>query len=186
MGQSVLLVAVVPPRAYIRVRGRGSFQVGPALKKFVASAMRQGCRTFILDMQACEGMDSTFMGVLAGSALRLRKDACRGEVIMVNLDAKNVSLLETLGLANVVTLVRTPLNDGQRRELGLSPDGEMAMDRLETDGHDRDTAARTMLKAHQDLIRIDPRNEPRFEDVMTYLQEELRRKGVAESTHGEK
>ncbi len=185
MGESSLWVAVVPPRAYVRVRGRGSFQVGPALKQFVASAMHQGCRTLIIDMEECSGMDSTFMGVMAGAALRLRKNECPGEVLVVNLDSKNVSLLETLGMANVVQMMPSPLSDDQRRRLGLPPADESAMNRLETDNHDRDTAARTMLKAHRDLIRLDPENQPRFENVMTYLQAELRRKGAAESIEGE-
>lgn len=185
MEQNSLLVAIVPPQAFVRVRGRGSFQVSPALKKFTVSAMRQGCRTFVLDMEECEGMDSTFMGVLAGTALRLRKDLCPGEIVMINLDSKNISLLETLGLSKVLQMVKTPLSDDQRRRIGLPQGDQGAMQRLETGDHDRDTAARTMLKAHQDLIRADPENQPRFENVLTYLQEELLRKGADSSTDGE-
>ncbi len=185
MEQDSLLVAIVPPRAFVRVQGRGSFQVSPALKKFSVSAIRHGCRIMVIDLEQCLGMDSTFMGVLAGIALRLRKQDNSGDLVLINMDAKNISLLETLGLSKVVHIIKDPLSDVQRRCLGLWPADSQTMDRLETGGESRDSAARTMLKAHQDLIRVDPDNQPRFENVLTYLQEELHRSGRKSSAEGE-
>ncbi len=185
MEQNSLRVATVPPRAFVRVQGRGSFQVSPALKKFSTSAIRQGCRTFVVDLEQCVGMDSTFMGVLAGIALRLRKQEKSGDVWLVNLDSKNISLLETLGLSNVVHMVKSPLSDEQRCRLGLPPVDSRDMDRLETGGESRDSATRTMLAAHQDLICVDPHNQPRFKNVVAFLQEDMRRAGTEPDDDGE-
>ena len=68
-------VAFVEKMAIIRVEGRGSFKVGTALKQFGQSAAEQGCVAAVLDMTSCVGMDSTFMGVLAGMATRLKDSA---------------------------------------------------------------------------------------------------------------
>lgn len=174
MEQESLFVAINPPRAFVRVHGRGSFQVSPDLKKFFESAMRNGCREVIVDMQACLGMDSTFMGVLAGIAMRLRKQSPAGVAVMINLDAKNNGLLETLGLARVVRLIRAPLSEDQRLRYGLPPDSD-ALGRLDAQGADRELKARTMLDAHEDLVAVAPDNLPRFKDVLTYLREEVRR-----------
>lgn len=174
MGQDALSVAIVPPRAYVRVQGRGSFHISPALKKFADSAMRRGCRVFVIDMETCAAMDSTFMGVIAGIAMRLRRIPDRGETFLVNLDTKNAGLLETLGLANVLHLLRAPLTDEQRQKLGL-PRDEETMERLEPEKDSRTETARTMLAAHENLVAVSQDNLPRFQDVLTYLRNDIRR-----------
>ncbi len=174
MEQDTLAVAVAPPAAYVQVHGRGSFKVSPALKKFVGSAIGQGCRTIVMDMADCLGMDSTFMGVLAGIAMRLRKDACPGEVVVINLDAKNTGLLETLGLSKVVRLLRTPLSSEQRHRFAV-PLSATGMEPLNVADADRETTARTMLAAHEDLVEVSPENLPRFQDVLAYLKADIRR-----------
>ncbi len=175
MDQDSLMVAVVLPRAYVRVQGRGSFQLGTALKKFALSAVSRGCRMFVIDMEECIGMDSTFMGVMAGIAMRLRKHAEQGEMVIVNLDAKNAGLLKTLGLANVVHMIMAPLSEEQRRRIGLPRNESEGLERIPTGREDRIITARTMLSAHEHLVEASSENEPRFKEVLKYLEEDIRR-----------
>src|SRR5450631_2319235 len=60
------------PEVWIRVEGRGSFQNSPALKEFSRKLIDEGRRKFVVDLKSCLAMDSTFMGTLAGLAIRLR------------------------------------------------------------------------------------------------------------------
>ncbi len=168
-----LLVAVCQPAAFIRVQGRGSFKISTAMKEFAGAAIDQGCTRLVLDMAECVGMDSTFMGVLAGLAVRLRQKS--GGIIMVNLSLRTRGLLATLGLDQVIE----PHMSGDT-PADVQPFLGAAPGRLESlDTRERSTrvTTETMLEAHQDLVRLSPENLPKFKDVLTFLREDLKREG---------
>ena len=93
----VLEVARQGAATYLRVLGRATFTVGPVLKQFGTAAIEDGCTRMVLDVSACEGMDSTFMGVLAGMATRLARQT-GGKMLMLNVSDKLFDILSTLGL----------------------------------------------------------------------------------------
>ena len=168
---SAVRVAVQGTTALICVRGRGSFQMGPALKQFGVSAIEQGCRRLILDMDDCVSMDSTFMGVLAGLALRLRDEGGDGVVVM-NLNAKALALLKTLGLDRLIeTYEAGEMPDELREHL----DEVFDMASLDLGGADKKLSLETMLSAHEDLVRASPDNQPKFQNVLDYLSQDLRK-----------
>lgn len=171
-----LEVAIHQDTALVRVLGRGSFKISTALKAFAVQALEAGCRQWIFDMNECVGMDSTFMGVVAGLALRLGA-ARKGRIVMVNMNPKTRGLLTTLGLDEVVeTHLAGSLPDNLkpyfqegRRPLTALPTGECSQ---------RETA-QTMLEAHENLVRLSPENLPRFKDVLTFLREDIKKSGTA-------
>lgn len=166
-----LLVAVADHRALIRVLGRGSFKGSPALKRFGQAAIQKGCSEFILDMEGCVGMDSTFMGVLAGLAMRLKREKS-GRMALVNLSVKNHRLLKQLGLDQLLTMQAAGAGDGGVPAEGLSM--------LDTAPTDKRVTAETMLAAHEDLIQLSPDNLPKFKDVLAYIREDLKSAGGSE------
>lgn len=62
---------------------------------------RRGHKNFIVDLQQCELMDSTFMGTLAGIALRLGSE---GNVKVIRANPRNRQVLGILGLDRVMTV----------------------------------------------------------------------------------
>ena len=68
-----ILVGVTDRAVHVRVEGKGSFQNSPGLKEFSKQMLERGFRNFVVDLNTCSVMDSTFMGTLAGIALRLRE-----------------------------------------------------------------------------------------------------------------
>jgi anti-sigma B factor antagonist len=168
-----LLVATHKTVALIDVKGRGSFKNGPALKQFAVSAMGEGCRDFVIDMAGCRGMDSTFMGVLAGVALRLRREG-DGRVVMINLSAANKNLLQTLGLDRVLSIHEAGVSDaGLRQDLAVLTEVNV----LDTAAVDEKFTLETMLTAHKDLVRTDAANFPKFQNVIEYLGKDLQKLG---------
>jgi anti-sigma B factor antagonist len=166
-------VALHKQTALIRVDGRGSFKVSTALKEFGLSALQAGCQTAVLDMSRCIGMDSTFMGVLAGLASRL-KQRNGGTMVLLNLAPRTRGLVATLGLDQVV----------QAYEPGQTPDAlkgvaalSEGLSALQGGAENRLDTTRTMIEAHENLVDLSPENLPRFKDVLTYLREDLNRKG---------
>jgi anti-sigma B factor antagonist len=165
-----LLVAIRKEWAFVRVLGRGSFKVSPALKKFGVAAMERSCHGFVVDMAECIGMDSTFMGVLAGLSLHLQRRG-GGKIVMINVSGKNTGLLQTVGL-NVMLEIREA-GEAAKEPVAL-PQGDGEMKPLDTAYAGRKVTAETMLAAHEDLIEVSPENFPRFKDVLAYLKEDLK------------
>ena len=171
-----LMVARGESCVVIQVMGRGTFKTSPALRKFTLKMLDQGRERFVLDMQECTGLDSTFMGVLAGTALRL-KQRKGGEIIMINLSPRTADLLETLGLRKLIGTAEGARGDSLRKEIEkLSGPA-----RLDTGGSDRKTTAETMLAAHEDLVEASPANLGEFQDVLVFLRKELEQSSGLES-----
>lgn len=165
--QDVLEVARQGVTAYLRVLGRATFQDGPVLKQFGASAIEEGCTLVVLDVSACEGMDSTFMGVLAGIAMRLARHS-GGKMRMLNVSEKLFEVLSTLGLNQVI----------ECRRLGAVPEPLVAppltpraLRPIDAASADRQTTQDVMLEAHKTLSDVSSANKLRFKDVLTYLRD---------------
>ena len=83
--------------SWIRCEGKGSFMNSPLIKSFGEARMSDGESVLVVDLAGCSGMDSTFMGTLAGMATRLA--AVEGGVLQVaEADERNRRSLEDLGL----------------------------------------------------------------------------------------
>ncbi len=167
-----LLVGISGEIAFIRVLGRGSFKISTALKEFSAAAIDTGCTSLVLDMAECVGMDSTFMGVLAGLAFRLKQKSAAGRITMVNLSVRTRGLLTTLGLDQVID----PHMAGATPE-NLQPYFQSTASRmtaLDTRENSTRVTAETMLEAHENLVKLSPENLPKFKDVLAFLREDLK------------
>lgn len=156
-------VTVDSDYALARVQGRGSYKVSGAMKKFAASILDQGKAVLIIDLEQCVGMDSTFMGMLAGISQRLQKESGR-KVILTGVSKKLNHLMTTLGINRLVDIQGElpPVSSGDLED--LEPSGESPLD-----------SANTMLEAHETLVEIDDDNRLRFQDVLDYLREDIQR-----------
>lgn len=167
-----LLVAVEDETAFVRIEGRGSFKNSPSLKSFGKAAIaRDHVHRFIFDFKHCVGMDSTFMGVMAGLSVQLKKE-CGGIIYAVNLSPRTRGLLATLGLDQ---LVKTYMEGNVPSEIGhlLGDDGNMNELEQPKDALSSKETTETILEAHETLVEVFPENLPKFEDVLMYLKEEL-------------
>lgn len=172
-----LLVAAQGDAAYMRLINRGSFRNSKALKQFGSGALEGDLKRFVIDMTECVGMDSTFMGVLAGLAFRL-KQRNGGRLYLINLSPRTRGLLATLGLDQLVEthMSGTPLPSE------VATDGA-PVDLASTDapqGSQSETAE-LMLDAHQELVNLHPENLPRFKDVLAFLREDVEKAKARES-----
>lgn len=160
-----LQAAVAGEKVFIRVTGRGSFKVSSTLKQFVAKvSSQQTVTTVVLDLAECVGMDSTFMGVLAGLSGRLKQNGQQLELI--NLSEKNAQLLATLGVDKVIA----HYSHSHGHEI---PD--QAVRPLPVTGVTKKELAETALQAHQNLAELSEENRPRFKRVIEYLQADVDR-----------
>src|SRR5438105_770497 len=94
---------------YARVLGLGNMSNAPVLKAFSDKMIEEGYRRFIVDLEHCRGIDSTFMGTLLDIATSAREgdrpkkkptDSDPGDpgVLLVNVDDHCRKQLSSVGL----------------------------------------------------------------------------------------
>lgn len=167
--QSSILVGCSNKVVWIRVEGKGSFLNSSGAKEFAKEMVNRGYREFVVDLLNCPAMDSTFMGTLAGIALRLR-ELGQGTLHVININERCHELLRNLGLDQLFSIEENGLNWNPETEQ-LSPASP------EANAGDRRSTAKTMLEAHQALIAADPENLTRFKDVLEFLKHDLNHEG---------
>lgn len=164
MDISKILVARKDDLAFIQVTGRGSFQNAGAVKSFYTELLQKGVNRFVVDLNECTYLDSTFLGTLTGLGMRLKeKSAGKGRLHIINVNARNVELLHNLGLDRLFNIDVTPRDFAQP-----GPLQEMKPEKV-----DREESAQQMLEAHTNLVEWDSKNIPKFKDVIIYLKEDL-------------
>ena len=156
-------VGIAQDAVWIRVDGKGSFQNSTPLKDFSKEMFARGHRNFVIDLNGCPVMDSTFMGTLAGLALKVRAEG-NGEIRVVNLNERNHSLLCNLGLDQLL----------QVEDLELASSGPLSQTcTLTAAASDKLAEAKTMLEAHEAVVEVNPENETKFKDVLEFLRQDI-------------
>jgi anti-sigma B factor antagonist len=161
VSKPVYLVDPYSDPVLVRIEGRASFQNSACLRDFIAEMTKQGKTRFVVDLRHCTSMDSTFLGVLAGVALDLRKTK-GGALVAARVGPRNLELIRNLGLHRLLTVdsdaplsfenCNTPLDCPDRGEL---------------------ENARLVLEAHENLVEADENNRPKFQDVLVFLKSRI-------------
>jgi anti-anti-sigma regulatory factor len=147
---------VAGPSAWVRIDGRGTFQNSAGLKEFAAEMMRRGHCEFVVDLAACELMDSTFLGTLTGIALGLPDG---GKLTVIRANERNRGVMQNLGLDRIFAVLEsTPVAAPGRLE--------------DAETNPPQTARReAIVQAHENLAAVNPENAIRFKDVLDFLQQ---------------
>ena len=163
-----ILVGVFDGFSWIRCEGKGSFLNSPAVKSFGDLRIAAGETLLVVDLGECSGMDSTFMGTLAGMAARLSAQD-RGILQIAEPGERNRRSLEDLGLDFLMqidppTAVWRGKADAIRSEL-KSPQAAGGLGQVQR--------ARHVLEAHQNLSGMNEKNAREFAGVVDMLENEL-------------
>lgn len=160
---------------WIRCSNRGCFINSPALKSIADKYLEKGGKDIIIDLEICPGVDSTFMGTLAGLSRRCM--AVGGSVQIASPTARTRDAMESLGLDMLVDLdppgAPWQTNLDERRAIlngkGAKPTGE--------DEHELSEMERTrhVLEAHNTLRAMNKKNDETFGYVCETLEEDLLR-----------
>jgi len=175
-GKPVFFVDAHADPVVMRIEGRASFQNSGCLRDFVTEMLAQGKTRLVIDFQHCTSMDSTFLGILAGVALQLRKGSAGGgaaatsiggqggetspPLILARVGQRNLELIRNLGIHRLMTVD--------------SGDFKMSFDKcahpLTQQEQDELSNARMALEAHENLVAADESNRSKFQDVLSFLK----------------
>lgn len=135
------------------------------MKEFAKEMIDRGRREFVIDLKNCPVMDSTFMGTMAGIALRMR-ELGEGHLHVVNLNERNRDLLSNLGLDQLFAMDLCPVAASAIPAQEPLANPSPASDPTEQ--------AKTILAAHEALVEAAPENLSKFKDVLEFLKQDLK------------
>lgn len=157
--QPTFLVSAYSEPVVVRIDGKANYLNCNKFREFMEKMIADGKSQFVLDFKSCMGMDSTFLGILAGCALGLRKQDPPGLLVICHLSERNHELICNLGLQHLLTIGDDLPDDGDAK---FSKIGESEV-----------SNAREILNAHKNLVQADEENAAKFQDVIAFLQNQV-------------
>ena len=150
----------------VKIIGKASFLNSAPVKELFDHLLEQGRNRFVIDFQKCTGMDSTFLGILAGLGINLMKNTEGGSVVLCRMGSRNLELIQNLGLHRLLTV--------DTGEVGDQIHDDSKMEAVEDKGKlSQVENARLVLQAHENLVEIDESNKTKFQDVISFLKNQM-------------
>jgi anti-anti-sigma factor len=142
---------------YIRAQGHITANSCPGLKNRVFNRLeaKPPVDNIFIDLEQCEYMDSTFMGLLVGFNKRFLRFSEK-PITILKANATCLKLLKTIGITRLVV---------------LSDESLKFPEPLENLGAHCKAEARMLLQAHEDLMELSDENEKRFSALHKVLRE---------------
>jgi anti-anti-sigma factor len=165
----VMTVAVAEQTAFIRIPGRANFATSVQFKTLVNELRQRSYDHFVLDLTECVTMDSTFLGVLAGLALRnsdgkeVTTDGRKLNLELLNPNERISDLLDSLGVVHLFNVSNQPKTC------------DAPFKAVENAAPSKEELSKNCLEAHKVLMRVNPENVTRFKDVARFLAEDLKK-----------
>lgn len=136
---------------YVGVRGLGNLGNAPVFNEFAEKMIAEGWSRFVIDLEHCRGVDSTFMGTLLGISRSCTDQAADGAVVLINTSPHCRKQLSSIGLDAFLVFHE-----------GSASAPKSTMRRLDAREVSSKERLSLILKAHRDLIAADDRNETKF------------------------
>jgi serine phosphatase RsbU (regulator of sigma subunit)/anti-anti-sigma regulatory factor len=159
--RSELFAGVTPAGAWLRVVGRGTWREAEGLQAFAHQAALHR-RSLVLDFGACETLDSTFLGAVHEAVRTVRAAEC--DAWLQGVEAPLRALFEELSMHRVIERIRK----------GAAP-LPATLEPLERPAPDPTRTRQQLLRAHEALATLSPRNRREFRAVIEALRDELER-----------
>ena len=159
--ESIYKVCATNNEVYVQIREKASYLNCAPLRSFLHEMVNEGNRVFVVDFQNCSSMDSTFLGILVGLALQLRKFQDGGNLTLLNLIGRNLETVENLGIHKIANV---------SSEFISSPD---ELKNLKVKNISQQTCPKLIYDAHKTLMDLNEKNSRIFRDVVNYLEQKV-------------
>ncbi len=166
LAPTAMLAASLGGVVWVRIGCKGSVDCSRDLRQFVELMITRGQPKIVIDLENCPGMDSTFMGTLAGMSLRLRQ-VQGGCLDIVNPGERNLQSLHELGLDHILNVDCSGSLWARERQM-LE---EQLQEPVPAAPTDEEARRATMTEAHETLCEVNCDNVNRFRDVLELLRE---------------
>jgi anti-sigma B factor antagonist len=151
----------------LKVFGRATHDQAGGVKDLVSQTVERGGGELILfDLSECEGMDSTFMGVMVGVRLDQKKPGKSGNCMAVNVCTHCGKLLKNLGLTHLFDVMPGAPDCVNN----IDPDIYFVVENEGSIGHLE--KLELMLKAHENLVEANESNKEEFKMLIELLKQQ--------------
>jgi anti-anti-sigma regulatory factor len=159
-----LTVFRAPRFACIRIVGRANFAASPGFKQAVDELIAERPQRFIMDLDQCQLMDSTFLGVLSSGAERFHNEV-PGEpcLELSNANTRVTGLIDSLGVSKWFKHLTGALDlpaDVHAKRVSLADTTKVQL-------------KETSLEAHERLGQLNGLNLVKFAEITRTLREDL-------------
>lgn len=162
-----VLATATDRTVYCQVVGIANMNNSTPFDEFARRKQAGGCREFILDFAQCEGLDSTFLGIVLG--LRLGGDDEPPQITAVNVSPHVLKILAEVGIDRLIQVLPDPV-----------PAPDVPLQKLERHCTEEERLG-MILSAHETLCDLGPENQDRFGSFVELLRRELERTAEDES-----
>jgi serine phosphatase RsbU (regulator of sigma subunit)/anti-anti-sigma regulatory factor len=148
----------------IRIVGRANFAASPGFKRAMDELIEERPARLVMDLDQCQLMDSTFLGVLSGGAERYHEEIPgQLRIELANANGRVTGLIDSLGVSKWFRHVTG--------ELELPTD--VKAQRLALDNTTKLELKETSLAAHERLGQQNELNRIKFAEITRNLREDL-------------
>ncbi len=135
------------------------------MKQWAEKSIKSGITTIVVDLETCTGMDSTFMGTMAGIAMKLAK-INNATLQVTSASDKTRRSLEDLGLSMLIDIdPKNPIWNGQEESIRPSLQPCQLSVNIDKTQH--------VFDAHKQLCEANDSNDDKFSTVLNVLEAEL-------------
>ena len=164
-----ILVGCLGSVAWVRVDGPANQENAGQIREFLRGRFESGWSKFVIDLQDCIGIDSTFIGMLYRLAVDVMKKNDSGTVDVIHPGDRNERSIRKLGLDSMIRIDR----DGENWSEEKSLVEEYLKHPLCDSSYTKEERAELVLDAHEALIEANEENRSRFCDVVEYLKKDM-------------
>lgn len=153
-------VSIEKDEAFMTIEGKGNYMNCFHVAKFFDYVVNKPCKRIFIDFTNCGGLDSTFLGMLADLALRLRNISPESMVALCNVSGRVLELIENMSLDTIMDVnFEVPAifgaNVNEKIPIAAATNEEV-------------------LNAHEKLSSITDENRRTFEDVIAFLKKQIK------------
>ncbi len=163
-----ITVGCLESTTWVQVDGRAGQGNCGNVKKFLRDRFDEGLRNFVIDLENCSGIDSTFIGMLYRLAVDVEQTGEQGGVHVVDACERNAKSITKLGLDSKIQLHAEASEWSELKErissVLLPAAGDSALEKTER--------ADMIIECHEALAEANSENRKRFNPLLSLLRKE--------------
>jgi hypothetical protein len=131
-----------------------------------------GKESYVIDLDECTGLDSTFMGMLIGLAKQIRQEA-HGSLHLINAHGRNAQLLRGLGVHYFCNVTEDAGDFGAECNCCETRSDVVLDHELEHCSLSKREFTEHCLEAHTRLCETGKANQEKFQTVVDLMEQKL-------------
>lgn len=167
--ENSIRVGCIGSVAWVRIDGAANHQNAGCIRQFLQECLRKGWKKFVIDLNHCRGIDSTFIGMLYRHAVKVEDQGEEGLLEVINAGERNERSIRKLGLDRLIRMDPEGLRWRQEQDL-VRENLEM---QASCEPLSKIEQTQMVLDAHEALVQANEENQSRFCNVIDFLKQDL-------------